>query len=280
MNAATVVPDSDELGDRRVLAEVLARKAGAFLLDGLLKPRVAIETKSSGTDMVSEMDKGAETLLVEGILKAFPNDGILGEEGTDREGSSPWRWVIDPLDGTTNYLYGHPFWSVSVGIEWNGIPVVGVVDAPTLSETYGASLGHGTTRNGSPVHVSNVDTVSLALTATGFGYSTQRRMWQGRIASAMIPQVRDLRRGGSAAIDLAFLASGRVDAYFERGLNAWDMCAGIVLVREAGGTITNLTGDGEPTSDFMVGATAPLHPKLRSLLASIIADTPHESTLT
>lgn len=266
-----MIPAPSELAARRSVAERIAVDAGAFLLEGLTRPRTALQTKSSATDMVSEMDRGAETLLVEGILGAFPNDGILGEEGTDRTGSSGWRWVIDPLDGTTNYLYGHPFWSVSVGVEYDAMPVIGAVDIPTLHETFCASTGQGTTRNGDPVRVSDVTTNAYALVATGFGYSSERRDWQGRILSSVISQVRDLRRGGSAAIDLSFVACGRVDAYFERGLNPWDMCAGIVLVREAGGFITDLSGHGEPTAEFMVAAGRPLHGELRTLLADAIA---------
>ena len=275
-----MTPPSDALTARRRVAEQLAVEAGAFLLEGLNRPRTAIETKSSGTDMVSEMDKGAETLLVKGILSAFPDDGILGEEGTDRAGTSGWRWVIDPLDGTTNYLYGHPFWSVSVGVEHDGQPVIGAVEIPMLHETFCASLGHGTTRNGESVTVSDVTTNGFALLATGFGYSKQRRDWQGRVASSILPLVRDLRRGGSAAVDLSFLSCGRVDAYYERGLNAWDMCAGIVLVREAGGVITDLSGHGEPTTEFMVAAGPALYPELRTLLADVIATVPAETDLT
>jgi myo-inositol-1(or 4)-monophosphatase len=272
-------PDDAELAARRALAEDLAVRAGAFLLDGLNRPRIAIETKSTGTDMVSEMDKVAETLLVEGILGAFPDDGILGEEGTDRTGSTGWRWVIDPLDGTTNYLYGHPFWSVSVGVEFHGLPAIGVVEIPTIGETFCASSGQGTTRNGHRVSTSDITAYSMALVATGFGYATRRRDWQGRMVSALIPQVRDLRRCGSAAIDLSFVACGRVDAYYERGLNSWDMCAGIVLVREAGGVITDLAGTGEPTTGFMVAAGRSLHPAMRQLLDDVVSSVPDETDL-
>ncbi len=265
------VVDEEELHARRVVAESIAKSTGTFLLQGLHRPRTGIETKSTGTDMVSEMDRGAEKLLVDAISQAFPNDAILGEEGTDRSGSSGWRWVIDPLDGTTNYLYGHPIWSVSVGVEFNLVPVIGVVEAPTLGETFCASRNHGATRNGEPIAVSRVALPDSALVATGFGYSPQRRDWQGRIVSALASKVRDLRRGGSAAIDLAFLACGRVDAYYERGLNAWDMCAGIVLVREAGGVISDLSGTGEPTPEFLVATGEPLYPAFRELLRSTIA---------
>ncbi len=251
------------------LATRLAKETGAFLLDGFTRPRTAVETKSSGTDMVSEMDKGAERMLVEGILAARPEDGILGEEGTDTVGTSGVRWIIDPLDGTTNYLYGHPQWSVSVGIEIDGVGSVGVVDAPMLRETYSAAIGQGAFCNDAPVRVSACDSLGQALVATGFGYEASLRAWQGAIVHTLLPEVRDLRRGGSAALDLCFVASGRVDAYYERGCNAWDLSAGSVIVREAGGLATGLVGP-EPVRDLVVAAAPTLHPLLRARLATLI----------
>jgi myo-inositol-1(or 4)-monophosphatase len=250
------------------LATRLAKEAGAFLLDGVSRPREQITTKSSGTDMVSEMDKGAEDLLVRGVRGARPHDGILGEEGTSTEGTSGVKWVIDPLDGTTNYLYGHPQWSVSVGVEIDGVPVVGVVEAPTLRETFVGCSGRGATRNGEPIRASNCSDPALALVASGFGYSSVRRAWQGGVVANIAAQVRDIRRGGSAALDLAYVACGRLDAYYETGLNPWDMSAGIVLVREAGGIVTDRAGTGEPTPAMCIAAGFSLHASLRSLLDS------------
>jgi myo-inositol-1(or 4)-monophosphatase len=258
--------DADLLTELTVLATRLAAEAGAFLLAGVDLPREQISTKSSGTDMVSEMDKGAEDLLVQGIRDARPHDGILGEEGTSTEGTSGVKWVIDPLDGTTNYLYGNPQWSVSVGVEIDGVPVVGVVEAPTLRETFVGTWGRGATRNGVAIAASGCSDPSLALVASGFGYSASRRVWQGGVVSNIAALVRDIRRGGSAALDLAFVASGRLDAYYETGLNAWDMCAGIVLVREAGGIVTDRAGSGEPTSAMCIAAGAAVHGSLRQLL--------------
>ena len=220
--------------------------------------------------MVSEMDRGAERLLVEGILGARPYDGILGEEGTDTPGTSGVRWIIDPLDGTTNYLYGHPQWSVSVGIEIDGVGSVGVVDAPMLRETYTAALGAGAFCNGEPIATSACDGLRHALVATGFGYDSSLRAWQGGIVKTLLPELRDIRRGGSAALDLCFVASGRVDAYFERGCNAWDLSAGSVLVREAGGLATGLIGD-EPIRDLVVAGGPALHPLLRARLAELVS---------
>jgi myo-inositol-1(or 4)-monophosphatase len=251
------------------LARRLATEAGAFLLDGLHGERVAIETKSSSSDMVSEMDRGAERMLVDGILAARPHDGILGEEGTDTMGTSGVRWVIDPLDGTTNYLYGQPQWSVSIGIEIDGIASVGVVDAPMLRETYTATLGGGARCNERAIHVSTCDTLASALLATGFGYDAALREWQGGIVSTLLPEIRDIRRAGSAALDLCFVASGRVDGYYERGCNAWDLCGGSVIVREAGGMSTGLI-DEQPLRHLVVAAGPSLHPLLRTRLGGLV----------
>ena len=251
------------------LARHLATSTGAFLLDGLQRERTLIETKSTGTDMVSEMDKAAERMLVDGILAARPDDGILGEEGTDTPGTSGVRWIIDPLDGTTNYLYGHPQWSVSIGIEIDGVGSVGVIDAPMLRETYSAAIGQGAYRNGQRVTASSCDTLSHALIGTGFGYDADLRAWQGGIVHTLLPGIRDIRRGGSAALDLCFVACGRLDAYYERGCNAWDLSGGSVIVREAGGSSTGLRED-EPTRHLVVAAGSVLHPLLRSRLAELI----------
>jgi myo-inositol-1(or 4)-monophosphatase len=251
------------------IARRLATEAGEFLLDGLHRERIEVETKSSSSDMVSEMDRGAERLLVDGILAARPHDGILGEEGTNTQGTSGVRWVIDPLDGTTNYLYGQPQWSVSIGIEIDGVASVGVVDAPMLRETYTAALGSGAWCNERRLYVSPCDSLASALIATGFGYDASLRQWQGAIVSTLLPEIRDIRRAGSAALDLCFVASGRVDAYYERGCNAWDLCGGSVVIREAGGLATGLT-DAEPSRHLAVAAGASLHPLLRARLRSLI----------
>ena len=251
------------------LARDLATRTGAFLLEGLHRERTSIETKSTGTDMVSEMDKAAERMLVDRIMGARPDDGILGEEGTDTPGTSGIRWIIDPLDGTTNYLYGHPQWSVSIGIEIDGVGSVGVVDAPTLRETYTASIGQGAFCNRQRIHASSCDTLSHALIGTGFGYDADLRSWQGGVVHTLLPEIRDIRRGGSAALDLCFVACGRLDAYYERGCNAWDLSGGSVIVREAGGISTGLHHD-EPARHLVVAAGSPLHPLLRARLAELI----------
>ena len=250
------------------LATRLAASAGAFLLAGIDQPRESIETKSSGTDMVSEMDRGAERRIVEGILAERPDDGVLGEEGTSRAGTTGIRWIIDPLDGTTNYLYGHPLWSVSIGVEVDGAMAVGVIEAPTLGETFTAVLGRGAARNGVPIAVGQASAFDAALIGTGFSYSPATRARQGAVIAELAPIVRDIRRGGSAALDLAFTACGRLDGYFERGLNPWDIAAGALLVQEAGGIVTGACA-GEPASvDMCIAANPAIHALLRAQIES------------
>jgi myo-inositol-1(or 4)-monophosphatase len=226
--------------DLRPLAELAvaaADAAGTFLLQGWSDPRREVRTKSTGTDMVSEMDHGAERILVDTILTARPDDGILGEEGADRPSGTGVRWVVDPLDGTTNYLYGLASWCVSVGVELDGVPVVGVVSAPVLGERYVGIAGAGASVNGRRLAVSAEDQLGRALVATGFGYAPARRAYQGAVVAALLPRIRDVRRSGSAALDLCSVAAGRVDAYWEVGVQPWDVCAGTVIVREAGGSV-------------------------------------------
>lgn len=174
-----------------------------------------------------------------------PDDGLLAEERGEEGGGSGRRWVVDPLDGTTNYLYGHPMWSVSVALEEEGRTVAGVVHDPVRDETFRAERGGGAELNGVRVEIRDQERLDTALVATGFGYSMELRAAQAGVLSQVLPQVRDIRRGGSAALDLAWLAAGRLDGYFERGLKAWDWAAGALLVAEAGGVVERLTGEPE-----------------------------------
>ena len=242
----TVSADPKELLE---LAVRLAAEAGRVLVEERPRDLGVASTKSSPTDIVTVMDQRSEKLIVEGILAARPDDGILGEEGASREGTSGVRWVIDPIDGTVNYLYEIPMWCVSIGVEIAGETVAGVVEAPMLGETFTALRGHGAWRNGEPIRIrggqpGDALPLSAALVATGFGYAAQRRAVQGRIVAELLPLVRDIRRAGSAALDLCSVACGRVDAYFERGTNAWDIAAGALIVEEAGGKVGGLRGGG------------------------------------
>jgi len=234
-----------DLLELQQLSEVIAREAGAVLLTRLHEVRTDVATKSSLTDMVSEVDRESEALIVSRILAARPDDSILGEEGSERDGTSGVRWVIDPLDGTTNYLYRRGDFCVSIGVEVDGALAVGVVFDPSRDELFSAARGHGATLNGSVIAVSHVTTLGQALTGTGFGYDKEVRRAQGQVAARIVPVVRDLRRAGSAALDLCAVACGRLDAYYESGLNPWDMAGGRVIIEEAGGRTEFVDVPGE-----------------------------------
>lgn len=249
-----------------VLARRLAAEAGAFLLGGWRQPRTTIETKSSITDMVSEMDSGAEALIVEGILAERPNDAILGEEGTALTGASGVRWIIDPLDGTTSYLYGLPAWCVSIGVECDGRLHVGVVDVPVTAEQYWAVSDSGAWRGSSEIACSAAESLGQALIATGFSYRAEQRARQGATVARLLPIVRDIRRSGSAALDLCGVASGQLDGYYEAGCNPWDLAAGTLICREAGAVVTGLR-DGEPSSAMCIAAPPPIHQCLVAMLS-------------
>ena len=231
---ARPVPELDRLRD---LAVDIASEAAALLADGLHRDRVEVGTKSSGTDMVTEMDRASESLIVRRIAAARPDDAVLGEEGADHTGTSGVRWVIDPLDGTTNYLYGLPGWNVSVGVEVDGDAAAGAVVVPAHGEVFAAARGHGATCNGAVLRLGDPVPLATTLVGTGFAYDPATRAAQARFLVDLLPRVRDVRRSGAAATDLCSLAAGRLDAYFEAGLAPWDRCAGTVIAREAGAVV-------------------------------------------
>ena len=249
------------------LAASAARAAGILLLAGLDQVRTDVQTKSSGTDMVSEMDRAAEASIVAALLGARPDDGMLGEEGTVRPGSSGVRWVVDPLDGTTNYLYGLAGFGVSIAAELDGVVVAGVVLDVVRDELFAATLGGGATRDGHPIAASPATELATSLVATGFSYDAARRGAQAAALVEVVPRVRDIRRFGAAAVDLCSVACGRVDAYFERGLAPWDLAAGGLIASEAGAVVTDF--DGGPARAGSVVASAPgIASELRALLIS------------
>ena len=237
------------------LATDIARQAGSLLIGGLLRSDLAMEVKSSPTDLVTEMDTAAEELIVGRLQQARPTDAIVGEEGTDHPGSSGVRWIIDPIDGTTNYVYGHPGFAVSIAAEVDGETLVGVVHNPLHEETFTAVRNRGAHRNGDPIATSTCTDMSQALVATGFSYDPERRHRQAGVLAAVIASIRDLRRMGAASTDLCSVACGRVDAYYERGLKPWDYAAGALIATEAGAMVTDLDG-GRPSPEFTL-ATAP-----------------------
>lgn len=263
-------PNVDPMADPRALldlATVAAREAGALLLDGLDLVRTDVRTKSTLTDMVSEMDGAAEALLVERLLGARPDDGMVGEEGTAVPGTSGVRWIVDPLDGTTNYLYGLPGFGVSIAAEADGVVLAGVVLDVVRDELFAATAGGGATRDGSPISASTADALPTALVATGFAYDARRRGRQAEVLLHVLPQIRDIRRFGAAAVDLCSVACGRVDAYYERGLAPWDLAAGALIASEAGAVVRSL--DERPVHAGSLMAAAP---GIADALASLLAD--------
>ena len=265
---------SDEtLLELRTLAVSVAREAGGLLAARAGQVEVAA-TKSSPTDVVTEMDRRSEELIRSRILAARPSDAILGEEGglIGNADNAPALWVIDPLDGTVNYLYGLPDWAVSIAAEVNGEIVTGAVYVPLRGELFSAHLGDGAVLQSAagraPLRATAGVPLERALIGTGFGYLAGRRKVQGEVVAAMLPRVRDIRRTGVASVDLCAVAAGRLDGFYERGLNYWDWAAGALVAAEAGATVGGL--NGRPVSQSMAVAAGPgLFGPLADALASL-----------
>lgn len=238
---------SDEPAQLLTLAVRAARAAGAELMRryGHIE---GLESKSTATDPVSDADKAAEQLLLEIITTARPDDAMIGEEGTNRAGTSGLTWVVDPLDGTVNYLYQLANFSVSVACEDADGALVGVVLDPVADRLFCAVRGGGATRldasGETALAVSDPVGMDRALIATGFGYDADRRALQGAFVATLLPSIRDIRRFGGAALDLCAVAAGGVDGYFEEGINHWDHAAGGLIVQEAGGLMTHFAPTG------------------------------------
>lgn len=228
---------------------------------------LAATTKSSATDVVTRHDRAAEESIVAGLAATRGDDAIVGEEGTDRHGSSGISWYIDPIDGTTNFLYGMPLWSTSVAAADGDGALAGAVYVPATGELFAAARGDGATRNGVPIRASAEDDVALTLVCTGFGYTPERRALQAMRLASIAPRVRDLRRTGSAAIDLCYTAAGFFDAYYEEHLNSWDMAAGELIAREAGCRSGDFAG-GPPRPEQLLVAGPHVFDALRELIAS------------
>lgn len=227
----------------RTIAEQLARSAGDMALKGRKRGDVTATTKSSPTDMVTQYDKASEEMVTNSLRERRPSDGIVGEEGASREGSSGITWHIDPIDGTSNFYFDIPMWAVSIGAVDELGPVAGAVYAPALGDMFTASRGNGATLNGSPISVRDNSFLSDALVGTGYSYHSDKRGTHARRVAQMIPHIRDIRRLGAAAIDLCFVACGRYDAYFEENLQSWDLIAGQIIATEAGAIVTDFAGN-------------------------------------
>lgn len=249
-----------------------ARAAGAILLDRWRGPARSVRSKSSDTDMVSEADERAEQAIVERIKSERPQDAIIAEEGSSVSGGSGLRWFIDPLDGTTNFLYGLGHWSVAIACADGEGALLGVVYDPLRDELFRAVRGGGAflaTDRELRLKVTDKGDLATALVATGFGYVAEQRRVQGRILANVVGEVRDVRRLGSASLDLCYTAAARLDAYFESVDKPWDWMAGALLVEEAGGLVTRLQPDN-PAFPRIIASGPGIHDELVTLLARSI----------
>ncbi|MFF5564096.1 inositol monophosphatase family protein [Streptomyces sp. NPDC012623] len=258
-------PDPALAGELLDLALEAARRAGALLRDGRPDDLAVAATKSSPIDVVTEMDIAAEKLITGFLAERRPDDGFLGEEGASTTGSTGIRWVIDPLDGTVNYLYGLPTWAVSIAAERDGETLAGVVEVPMRGETFRAVLGGGAFLGDRRLATRPAPPLEHALVSTGFNYVTTVRSHQADVAQRLIPRLRDIRRGGSAAVDLCDVAAGRLDGYYERGLHPWDLAAGALIAREAGARTAGRPGT-PPGFDLTVAAPPGVFEPLLELL--------------
>lgn len=272
-----MIPDDATLTELAALAERLAVTAGALVREGRPRRVDVAATKSSPIDVVTAMDLASEELLRRTIAERRPGDGVLGEEDGLAGGSTGVTWVVDPIDGTVNYLYGIPAYAVSVAAvvgppdpaRWT--VVAGAVHAVADGRTWTAALGRGARLDGTPLHVNAPVSLAQSLVGTGFGYTVERRRGQGRVVAELLPLVRDIRRMGSAALDLCTLASGGLDLYYERGLQPWDLAAASLVAREAGALVVGLRG-APPGEAMTVAGPEPTVGELVGLLESLRAD--------
>ncbi len=256
-------------------ALVAARAGAALAARRRADGPAAIGTKSTHTDLVTAADREVEALIAGLLLDGRPAERMLGEEGGESDPGhraiGGVRWVVDPIDGTVNFVYGLPHFAVSVAAEVDGQVVAGVVINAATGEEWTATLGGGAWREGRRLTGPDVASLDSALVATGFGYASQRRSYQAQVLTGVLPRVRDIRRLGAAALDLCWLAEGRFDAYFEKGLAPWDRAAGGLIATEAGLLVTGLRG-AAPGSAMVVAAPPAIHKALHDLLVELDAD--------
>jgi myo-inositol-1(or 4)-monophosphatase len=249
--------------DRLLALAVDLAAAGVEIHRRGLSGRQNFDRKTSDTDLVSEVDREAERVIVEGIRRARPDDAVLAEEATDDAGSTGVRWLVDPLDGTVNYSRRYPMFAVSIGIEVDGVPTVGVVHDSMRDHRFVGIRGRGATRDGEPIRPSSCADVAHAVVATGFSYQRERRASQARALPALLPRIANIRCDGSAALDLCLVACGEVDAYVESDVAPWDVAAGRVIAEEAGATVRVTDIEG---GTGVVAAPSGLFDPLLSLL--------------
>jgi len=279
--ATTALPGPEELATLLDLAERVARAAGELLATQRPADLGVQSTKSSATDVVTAMDTASEALLLRLLRAERPDDGVLGEEGGASGGTSGVTWVVDPLDGTVNYLYGLPTYAVSVAaVVGDGPPgerpdprtwtaLVGCVHDPVSGRTWTAARGGGARLDGATLRGPAEVPLDRALVGTGFGYTPQRRAAQARVVADVLPRVRDLRRAGVASLDLCALATGWLDAYYERGLQPWDHAAGALVAAEAGAVVRGLAPGSAPSEEFCLAAAPALVAELGDVLVAL-----------
>ena len=256
------------------LAREAAVRGGELALRRRREGVQVAATKSSPEDIVTHADRETEELIRGILADARPDDGFLGEESEATSGSSGLTWVVDPIDGTVNFLYGLPFWAVSIAVvegdpdpaTWNAL--AGAVYSPSLDELYTAASGGGASLNGQPITVNRGVEPAMALVGTGFAYSAQRRVRQADVVSGLVDRVRDIRRLGAASLDLCAVAAGRLDLFYERGLNPWDLAAGALIANEAGAKVRGFAGRAAG-SDLLIAAAPDLYGAVEPVLAGL-----------
>lgn len=281
------------LAEFELIAARVSESAGGLIRDLRARAEVRIDTKSSPVDVVTNADRAAEAEIIAGLVAARPQDAVLGEEsGHSVDGTSGITWVIDPIDGTTNFVYGLHAACVSVAatvdpddVRWQSLPPSphwhGTADAPVrrtiaaavynpfTDELFTAHAGGGATRNGQAIRVKEHVSLATALIATGFGYTAERRREQGAMLLELLPQIRDIRRLGSAAYDLCLLAQGSLDGYYERGIQEWDFAAGALIASEAGATLSGASAGELPSSRLFIAGSAHLTDALQRIVGKL-----------
>lgn len=263
------MPRTESLERPLQAAARAARQAGALFLPFVGRPPT-VETKRSAEDLVTDLDRRSERLIYQVLHRAFPTFGFMGEERIRRAGRSPYQWIVDPIDGTTNFVHGVPLFAVSIGLLRQGRPVAGVIYDPVRRELFSAAAGSGSFLNGRRIRVSQAARLQDALLSTGFSSKFRRRhepylTWFTSLES----RCHAVRRIGSTTVCLAYIAAGRLDGFYERDLWPWDMAAGIVLVTEAGGRVTDLAG-GAPVLERgrLVASNGKIHGLMLEVLAA------------
>jgi myo-inositol-1(or 4)-monophosphatase len=270
MDGGLTDTELEQLRDVAVrLAEEAARLAARLRAEAITQ----VSTKSSHTDVVTAADTATERLLRERIAELRPDDAVLGEEGGlshDERASRPGQlcWLVDPIDGTVNYLYGYPWYAVSVAVARDGVTLAGAVVEPDSGRVWSAADGRGASLDGQPLRASSAGRLDLALIGTGFSYSLERRRRQGRLAAALLTRVRDIRRAGAASLDLCAVAAGWLDGYYEHAINPWDWAAGALVAREAG-AVVHPPDPAAPYGNAIVAAAPGIHAGLVDALTEL-----------